>query len=114
MESVYQIKTQYIFQIISQDDKSTTYTKIMQKVLNEMVILLQIHILQGYGRTNSTMFIFLRRQGWGFAVHVLLLNNKGINVKGQKEVSIHRIFFLNCIVINYENVFINRFLLCYV
>jgi hypothetical protein len=92
MESVCQIKTQYIFQIISQDEKSTTYTKNMQKVLKEMVILLHIHILQGYGRNNSTMFVFLRRQGWGFVVHVLLLNKKGINVKGKKEVCIHNIF----------------------
>ena len=81
----------------------------MQKVLKEMVDLLYIYILQGYGRMNSTMFIFLRRQGWGFAVHVLLLNKKGINVKGQKEVYIHNINFKNWIVINYENIFINRF-----
>ena len=65
----------------------------MQKVLKAMVILLHIHILQGYGRTNSTMFVFLRKQGWGFAVHMLLLNKKGINVKGKKEVCIHNIIF---------------------
>lgn len=86
MESVSQITTQYIFQIISQDEKSTTYTENMQKVLKEMVILSHFHILQGYGGTNSTMFVFLRRQGWGFVVHVLLLNQKEINFKGQKEV----------------------------
>jgi len=42
----------------------------------------------------------------------MCLNKKGINVKGQKEVSIHNIIFLNCTVINYENVFINGFILC--
>jgi len=60
------------------------------------------------------MFVFLRRQGWGFAIHVLLLNKKGINVKGKKEVCIHNIIFKNWIVINYENVFISRIILCYV
>ena len=76
-----------------QDDKSTSYTKNMQKVLRDMVSLLHINIWQRYGRKNSTISIFLRRQGWGFAVHVLLLNKKGINVKGQKEVSIHNFNF---------------------
>jgi len=86
MESVYQIKTQYIFQIVSQDEKSTTYTENMKKVLKEMVILLHIQILQGYGRYNKTMFVFLIRQGWGFAIQVHLLNKKGINGKAKKEV----------------------------
>jgi putative lipase involved disintegration of autophagic bodies len=74
MESVCQIEKQYIFQIISQGGKSTTCTKDMLKVLKEMVILLHMHILQECGRNNSTMYVFLRSQGWGFAVHVLLLN----------------------------------------
>jgi hypothetical protein len=68
--------------IISQGEKSTTYTKNMLKVLKEMVISLHMHILQEYGKNNSTMFVFLRSQGWGFAVHVLLLNQEGINQKG--------------------------------
>ena len=58
------------------------------------------------------MFVFLRRQGWGFEIHVLLLNKKGTNVKAQKEVSVHNFYFQNCIVINYENIFLNEFLLC--
>ena len=65
----------------------------MQKVLKEMVDLLHISILRRYGRNNSTMFVFLRRQGWEFKVHMLLLNKKGINVKGKKEVRIHKINF---------------------
>ena len=82
MDSVFQIKTQYIFQIISRDKKSITYTNNMQKVLKELVILLHFHILQGYGRMNSTMLIFLRKQGWGFAALVLLLKKKETNFKG--------------------------------
>jgi hypothetical protein len=82
MESVCQIETQYIFQIISQGGKSTTCTKNMLKVLKEMVILLHMHILQEYERNNSTISIFLRIQGWGFVVHVLLLNQEEINMKG--------------------------------
>jgi hypothetical protein len=74
MESVCQIETKYIFQIISQGGKYTTCTKDMLKVLKEMIILLHMHILQEYGRNNSTMYVFLRSQGWGFAVYVLLLN----------------------------------------
>ena len=65
----------------------------MQKLLKELVILLHILILQGYGKLNSTMFVFLRRQGWGFAAHVLLLKQKEINVKGQKEVCVQNIVF---------------------
>jgi hypothetical protein len=60
MESVCQIETQYIFQIISQGGKSTTCTKDMLKVLKEMVILLHMHILQEYERNNSIIFVFLR------------------------------------------------------
>ena len=72
MESVFQIEIQYIIQIISQDNKYTTYTRTMQKVLMEIVVLLHINIKCRYGGENSTMFVFVRRQGWGFAVHVLL------------------------------------------
>jgi hypothetical protein len=56
----------------------------MLKLLNEMIILLHMHILQEYGRNNSTMFVFLRSQGWGFVVYVLLLNQEDINLKGKK------------------------------
>jgi hypothetical protein len=82
MESVCQIETQYIFHIISQGEKSITCTKNMLKVLKEMVILLHMHILQEYGRNNSIMFVILRSKGWDFAVHVLLLNQEEINLKG--------------------------------
>jgi len=85
------ITNKYIFQIVSQDEKSTTYINNMQKVLKELVILLHIHILRGYGRTNSTLFVFLRRQGWGFAINLLLLKKKGIHVKRKKEVGTHSI-----------------------
>jgi hypothetical protein len=83
MENVCQIETQYIFQIVSRE-KSTTEKKKknMLKVLKEMVILLYMHILQEYGRNNSTMYVFLRGQGWRFAVYVLLLNQEEINLKG--------------------------------
>ena len=54
----------------------------MLKVLKEMVILLHMHILQEYGRNDSTMSVFLRIQGWGFAVYVILLNQEEINLKG--------------------------------
>jgi hypothetical protein len=63
------------------------------KGVEEIVILLHMHILQGYGRNNSTMSIFLRCQGWGFVVYVLLLNQEEINLKGQKEVCIYYFFF---------------------
>ena len=79
-----------------------------------MVILLHIHIVQGYGGTNSIMFVILRRQGWGFVLHVILFNKKEINFKGKKKVCIHNIIFKNWIAINYENIFSNRFLLFYV
>ena len=62
--------------------KYSSYTEIMHKMLKDLVILLHILILQGYGKMNSTMFVFLRRQGWGFATHVLILKKKEINVKG--------------------------------
>jgi hypothetical protein len=65
----------------------------MLKVLKEMVILLHMHILQEYGRNNSTMFVFLGSQGWRFAVYVLLLNQEEINLKGKKEVCIYYFFF---------------------
>ena len=89
MESVCQIETQYIFQIIFQGGKSTTCTKDMLKMLKERIILLHMHILQEYGRNNSTMSVFLRSQGWGFVVYVLLLNQEEINLKGPKEVCIY-------------------------
>ena len=41
-----------------------------------------MHILQEYGKNSSTMSTFLRGQGWGFVVHVLLLKKEGINHKG--------------------------------
>jgi hypothetical protein len=87
MESVCQIETQYIFRIF-QGGKSINCTKDMLKVLKEMVILLHMHISQEYGRNNSIMFVFLRSQGWGFEVYVLLLNKEEINLNGQKEVCI--------------------------
>jgi hypothetical protein len=65
----------------------------MWKVMKEMVILLHMHILQEYGRNNSTMSVFLRSQGWGFVIYVLLLNKEEINLKGQKEVCIYNIVF---------------------
>jgi hypothetical protein len=78
--------------------------KDMLKVLKEMVNFLHMHILQEYGRNNSTMYVFLRIQGWGFAIYVLLLNQEEINLKGWKEVSIYYFVFFNWIVINYENI----------
>ena len=93
MESVFHIETQYILQIISQGGKSTTCTKDMLKMLKEMIILLHRHILQEYGRNNSTMYVFLRSQERKFAVYVLLLNQEEINLKGQKEVCIYYFFF---------------------
>ena len=64
MESVFQIEIQYIFHIISQDEKSTTYTKNMQKVLKEMVILLHINILQIWRREfNNVHFPKKNRMG---------------------------------------------------
>jgi hypothetical protein len=63
MESVWQIETQYIFQIIFQRGKSTTCTKDTLKMLKERVILIHMHILQEYGRNNSTLSIFLTSQG---------------------------------------------------
>jgi hypothetical protein len=93
MESVCKIETQYIFQIIFQGGKSTSCTKDMLKVLKEMVMLLHMNILQEYGRNNSTMFVFLRSQGWGFVVYVLLLNQEERNLKGQKEVCIYYFVF---------------------
>jgi hypothetical protein len=89
MESVFHIEAEYIFQTISQGGKSTTCTKDMLKVLKEMVILLHMHILQQYERNNSNIYVFLRSQGWGFAVYVLLLNQEEINMKGKKEVCIY-------------------------
>jgi hypothetical protein len=82
MESQCQIERQYIFQIISQGMKSTSYTKNMLKVLKEIIILFHMNILQEYGRDNSTMFVFLRSKGWGFVVYVLLLKKEEINLKG--------------------------------
>jgi N6-adenosine-specific RNA methylase IME4 len=93
MGSVCQIETQYIFQIIFKGGKSTTCTKDMLKMLKERIILLHMHILQEYGRNNSTMYVFLRSQGWGFVVYVVLLNQEEINLKGPKEVCIYYIFF---------------------
>jgi hypothetical protein len=60
-----------------------------------MVILIHMHILLEYGRNNSTMSVFLRSQGWGFVVYVVLLNQEEINMKGHKEVCIYYLFFLN-------------------
>ena len=58
-------------------------SEFLQYVLvKEMVILLHMHILQEYERNNSTMSVFIRIQGWGFAVCVLLLNQEEINLKG--------------------------------
>ena len=68
--------------VISQRMKSTSYIKNMMKVLKEIVILFHMHILQEYGRDNSTISVFLRIQGWGFAVYVLLLKQEEINLKG--------------------------------
>jgi hypothetical protein len=62
----------------SQGEKYTTHTKNMLKVLKEMVISLNMHILQEYGRNNSTMSVFPTSQGWGFVVHALLLNQEGV------------------------------------
>ena len=62
------------------------------KMSKERIILLHMHILQEYGRNNSTMSVFLRSQGWGFVVYVLLLNQEEINLKGTKEVCIYYLF----------------------
>ena len=62
-------------------------------MLKERKFLLHVHILQEYGRNNSTMSIFLRSQGWGFVVCVLLLNQEEINLKGPKDVCIYYFFF---------------------
>jgi hypothetical protein len=66
----------------------------MMKVLKEMVILLHMHILQECERNNSTMSVFLRSQGWGFAVYMLLLNQEEINMNGKKDACIYYFFFL--------------------
>ena len=82
MDRVCQIEKQYTFQIISQDKKSTTYTRIMFKVVKEMETSSNKHISQEYGKRISTMSAFQRGQGWGSAVCVLLLKKGGIDQKG--------------------------------
>jgi hypothetical protein len=91
MQIVCQIETQYIFQIISQGEKSTTCTKNMLKVLTKTGILLHMHILQEYGRNDSTMSVFLRIKGWGFSLYVLILNQEEINMK--ESLSTMKIYY---------------------
>jgi len=38
------------------------------------------------------MFVFLRRQGWGFAIHVFLLNKKGYMSRGGKRYAFITLF----------------------
>ena len=82
MERVCQIDKQYTFHIISQDMESTTYTRIMFKVVKERETSSDMHISQAYGKRSSTTSAFQRGQGWGSAVHVLLLKKEGIDQKG--------------------------------
>ena len=46
----------------------------MFKVVKEMETSLDMHISQDYRKISSTTSAFQRGQGWGYAVHVLILN----------------------------------------